>query len=167
MGPQSCGSLNYGNFGTPGTKWHLGAIPWPSINYIIRGKVVASPKSRPWWVLWVCVCPWLVRAPKCYNYALTNLLFGLCRSMWVIDLLVNLPSPHPKALTRPFTLKVLWAKERTPIPSPFVVFTFGLTVESIKELGSASSCQSCLLILVALSFRNLFFFQTYNVNLKV
>jgi len=26
-----------------------------------------------------------------------------------------------------------------PTPSPFVVFTFGLVVESIKELGGASS----------------------------
>jgi len=71
-------------------------VPWPGTKYTIRGKVVASPKSRPWWVLWVCVCPWLVRAPKCSNYALTNLLFGLCRSVWVNKFLVNLPSPIPK-----------------------------------------------------------------------
>jgi hypothetical protein len=30
---------------------------------------------------------------------------------------------------------MLRAKECTPTPSPFVVFTFGLEVESIKELG--------------------------------
>ncbi len=64
-------------------------VPWPSKEYIIRGKVVASPKSGPWWILWVCVCPWLVRAPKCSNYALTNLLFGFCKSVWVSELLVN------------------------------------------------------------------------------
>jgi hypothetical protein len=23
-------------------------VPWPAIEYIIRGKVVASPKSKPW-----------------------------------------------------------------------------------------------------------------------
>jgi hypothetical protein len=33
---------------------------------------------------------------------------------------------------------VLQARERASIPSPFVVFIFGLTVESIKELGGAS-----------------------------
>jgi hypothetical protein len=67
---------------------------WPhGTEYTIRGKVVASPKFGPWWVLWVCVCPWLVYAPKCYNYAVTNLLFGVCRSMWVIELFVNLLSP--------------------------------------------------------------------------
>ncbi len=38
--------------------------PWPSIENTVRGKVVASPKSKLWWVLWICVCPWFVRAPK-------------------------------------------------------------------------------------------------------
>jgi hypothetical protein len=39
----------------PRTKWHLGASPWPSTNYTIRGKVVTSPKSGPWWILWIRV----------------------------------------------------------------------------------------------------------------
>jgi hypothetical protein len=85
MGSQSRGS--------PWTKWHLVLVLWPCTKYIIRGKVVASPKSGPWWVLWICVCPWFVRAPKCSNYALTNLLFSLCRPVWMSKLLVNLPSP--------------------------------------------------------------------------
>jgi hypothetical protein len=75
---------------------------------------------------------------KCYSYALTNLLFGLCRSMWVVDLLVNFPSPHPGALACPFTPEVLQAKEHAPTPFPSIVFTFGFAVESIKELGGAS-----------------------------
>jgi hypothetical protein len=33
---------------------------------------------------------------------------------------------------------MLQAKEHTPTPSPSVVFTFGIIVESIKELGGAS-----------------------------
>jgi hypothetical protein len=33
---------------------------------------------------------------------------------------------------------VLQARECAPIPSPFDVFTFGLTIESIKELRGAS-----------------------------
>ncbi len=92
---------------------------WPSIKNIIRGKVVACPKSGPWWILWVCICPWLVYAPECSNYALTNFL---CRSVWIIDLLVNLCSPHLEAPSRPSTLEVLWAKEHTqlllPLSSP-------------------------------------------------
>ncbi len=101
MGPQSHGSLNFKEFGDS----HLGVlgqndiwvlVPWLDTKYTIRGKVVASPKSELWWVSWVRVCLWFVRALKCFNYALTNLLFGLCRSMWVIDLLVNLLSPIPE-----------------------------------------------------------------------
>ncbi len=68
---------------------------WLIIENIIREKVVASPKSKPWWVLWVCVCPDLFVHQKCSNYAQTNLLFGLYRSMWIINLLVTLLNPHP------------------------------------------------------------------------
>ncbi len=124
-------------FGSPGTKWHLGA------GHVARHKVCYKregggfPKSRLWWVLWVCVYPWFFHA-LCSNYALTNLLFSLWKSMWVIDLLVNLFSPHPGALTCPSIHKMLWAKERTPTPSPFIVFSFGLVVESIKEFRGAS-----------------------------
>jgi hypothetical protein len=53
-------------------------------------------------------------------------------------LLVNLPSPNPKALAHPSTPEVLQAREHAPTPYYFVIFTFGLTVESIKELRGAS-----------------------------
>jgi hypothetical protein len=53
-------------------------------------------------------------------------------------LLVNLPSPHPRAVTLSFNPEVLWAREHAPTPSPSNVFSFGLTVESFKELGGAS-----------------------------
>ncbi len=97
-------------------------ISWPEIKYTIWGKVVASQKSRSWWVLWVHVYLWLVRAPKCSNYALTNLLFSLCRSVWVIESLVNLTSPHPKVPACPSTLEVLQARECALILSPSIVF---------------------------------------------
>ncbi len=79
-------------FGSPRQNdiWVL--VPWPGTKYTIKGKVVVSPKFEPWWVLWVRVCSWFVYAPKWSNYALTN-LFGLCRSVWVTKLLVNLLSP--------------------------------------------------------------------------
>jgi hypothetical protein len=60
---------------------------------------------------------------ECYNYALTNLLFGLCMLVLIVDLLVTCCSPHPIALAHPSTLEVLGAKDCTPIPYPFVVFT--------------------------------------------
>jgi hypothetical protein len=64
---------------------------------IIRGKIVASRKSRPWWILWVHGCPCVICGlfvhQKCSNYALTNLVIGLCASMWIIELLVIFLSP--------------------------------------------------------------------------
>jgi len=53
-------------------------------------------------------------------------------------LLVNLPSPYIEASAHPSTPEVLRANEHAPTPSPSIVFTFGLVVESIKELGGAS-----------------------------
>jgi len=50
--------------GSPGTKSHsdLGAVE--DVKNTIWGKVVASPKSGPWWVLWVQGFPWRVLALK-------------------------------------------------------------------------------------------------------
>jgi len=58
--------------------------------------------------------------------------------MWIIDLLVIYPSPHLGTPTRPFTLKMLRTKEHTRTLHLSVVFTFGVTVEFIKEFGGAS-----------------------------
>jgi hypothetical protein len=73
------------------------------------------------------------------NYALTNLLFGLCKSIWIIDTLVIRPNPHPGPLTCPLTPKVLWTKECVPIIFSFVIFTLGFTFESFKEFGGVST----------------------------
>jgi hypothetical protein len=40
---------------------------------------------------------------KCSNYALTNLLFGLYRYVWIVDLFITHPSPHPRTPTYPYT----------------------------------------------------------------
>jgi hypothetical protein len=109
MGPQSCRNPNFGNFKTPiwsiETKWNLGVGPVARHRVYYKGEGGGFPKSELWWILRVRVCPWFVRAPKCSNYALTNLLFGLCRFVWMIELLVNFPSPHLGALARPLPSK--------------------------------------------------------------
>jgi len=65
---------------------------------------------------------------------------------------------------------MLQAKECAPTPSPFVVFTFGLIVESIKELGGASMVvlqrrklqeNSCHLVLMVFQFFRLVFESKY------
>jgi hypothetical protein len=108
--------------GSPGTKWHLGVgLVARHIEYY-KGEGDGFPsKSRLWWVLWVHVARVLFVHQKCSNYALTNLLFGLCKSMWIIDPFVTCPSLHLGAPTCPSIPKVLWAKERTLTPCPFVI----------------------------------------------
>jgi hypothetical protein len=49
--------------------------PWLGTKNTIKGKVVASFKSRSWWVLWIRVCSWFVRAPK---------MFQLCTNQLVV-----------------------------------------------------------------------------------
>jgi len=69
MGLQSCGGPNFENFkiSNLGVARQNGIwVPalWPSIENTIRGKVVASPKSELWWILWVRVYLWFIRAQK-------------------------------------------------------------------------------------------------------
>jgi len=146
LGFQSRKSFNFENFGTP----NLGVLgqndiwvhaPWPSTNNTIRGKVVASPKIRPWWVLWVCVCPSVHQ--KCFNYVLTNLLFGLCRSVWIIDPLVIPRSPHLGVLPCPSTSEVLQAKKCTLIPYPSIVFTLDSLLSLSRSLGCIKNGMWC------------------------
>jgi hypothetical protein len=76
MRPQRRESPSCGNFGTPIWMWP----PWRAIENTIWGKVVASPKSRSWWVLWVQGSPWLILAPK---------VFKLCtnqRVVWFVQI---------------------------------------------------------------------------------
>jgi hypothetical protein len=83
--------------GVPGQNDIWVFAPWPIKEYTIRGKVVASSESGPWWILWVHVWPWFVHALKrCSNSTLTNLSFGWCKSAWIIELLIAHPNPIPK-----------------------------------------------------------------------
>jgi hypothetical protein len=110
---QSVKSCNFRNFGTP----NLGVSgqndiwvqpPWLITYNTIRGKVVASLKSKPWWVLWVRVCSWSFVHQKWSNYALTNLLFGLCRSVLIVDPLFTCPSPPSQSSNTPFLPPKCW-----------------------------------------------------------
>jgi hypothetical protein len=136
MAPQSHRNPNFESFGTP----NLG-VPgqnaiwvqalWLGIENIIRGKVVASPKSGSWWILWVRVCTWFVHAPKVLQLHIDQLLFSLCKSMWIIDMFVTHLNPHLGAPTHPFISEVLQARECAPTPYPSIIFTFGLALEFI------------------------------------
>jgi hypothetical protein len=76
-------------------------VPWVGINYTIRGKVwLPSSPGCDESCEFVFVRDLFVHQ-KLSNYALTNLLFGLCRFESIIELLINLPSPHFRALAPP------------------------------------------------------------------
>ncbi len=66
----------------------------------------------------------------------------------MIELLVDLPSPIMELQHAPLPPKVLRARECAPTPFPFVVFTFELAIESIKELGGASRPHTVMLRVV-------------------
>jgi hypothetical protein len=88
MDVQSVKSLNFGNFGTLYLgvlgKTSFGCNPlWRITKNIIRGKVVALPKSRLWWVLWICVCMWLVYAPKMFQLCTNKLV------VWFVQINMN------------------------------------------------------------------------------
>jgi hypothetical protein len=63
------GTISGLHFGSPRKKCHSNASAvWRKvIENIIWGKVMASPKSGPWWVKWVQGCPWLVLASRVFQ----------------------------------------------------------------------------------------------------
>jgi hypothetical protein len=137
---QSYRSPNLGNFGIHnlGVLGQINIwvpVPWPSIDSTIMGKVVVPPSPGCGEFYESMFAYGSSAHQKCSNYALTNLLLGLCRSVWVIDLLVILPSPYPGALTHPSTLKVLQAKEHTPTPHSSTAFTFNSHLSLLRNLG--------------------------------
>ncbi len=123
MGLQSCKSPNFGNFGTfnwkvPGQNDIWVHAPWLNIENIIRGKVVASPSLGCGEFCESCEFMFahgLSVHQKCSNYALTNLLFGLCKFLWIVDMLVTHPISHPEVPTHPSTPEVLQVKECTQL----------------------------------------------------
>jgi hypothetical protein len=126
------------NLGVPRQNDFWVLAPWPDTKKTVKEKVVASPKSRPWWVLWIHFCPWLVRAPKVFQLCINQLV------VWFVHVNVNnwhachCHNPHPGAPTHLSTFEVLRAREHTPTLYPSTIFTFGITIESIKEFEGAS-----------------------------
>ncbi len=83
MSLQNEGNLNFKNFKIfnlkSQEKWHMDVAPMSNHKEYYKKEGVGFPKSEPWWILWVHVCMWFICASKMYNYALINLLLGLCK----------------------------------------------------------------------------------------
>jgi len=73
------------HLGVPGQNAIWMWASWRGTVYTIRGKVAASPKSGPWWVLWVRVCSWFILTPKVFKLCTNHLMLVLCRPVWVVD----------------------------------------------------------------------------------
>jgi hypothetical protein len=135
MGPQNRESPNFGNFET---------ITWESRYKMTFGCWSCGHAHSILWGGW-WLPPSAGRGESCefefarnsfvhQKCALTNLLFGLCKSVWIIKLPVNLLSPHLEVATCPFTPKVLRTKD-----VPWLFRTCKFTFEFIKELGNKSA----------------------------
>jgi hypothetical protein len=113
--------------------------PWRGATYTIWGKVVASTKFGPWWVLWVRDCSWLVLAPKVLQQSTNQLVGWFCAGSceWIICLSLFLV-PSRSSSTPLYPSKCWELKSMPQALNLFVVFHFRLILEFIKELGSAS-----------------------------
>jgi hypothetical protein len=99
MGTQSCKSPNLGKTTRQNVIWMWAS--WRGTKYIIRGKVVASPKFGSWWVQ---VCPWLVLAPKVFKLCINQLVVWFVQvrmSNWCLSLFLVPISELQHALLPP------------------------------------------------------------------
>jgi hypothetical protein len=120
---------------SPGTKWHLGASLMSKHKIYYKGEGGGFPQV---WALVSLMNMWLLVVHPCTKMLQlrTNQLVvwfvQVCVTKWIV---YQSSYSHFGTLACPSTPKVLQAKERTPTHYPYVVFTFGLNYESIKELG--------------------------------
>jgi hypothetical protein len=111
--------------------------PWRGAEYTIKGKVVASPKSRPAWVLWVN--PWLVLIPKVLQLCTNHLVLVFCRFVWIVEACQFFLVPSRSSSTPFYPFKVLYEWRSVAQLLFFRCFQFGFTFESLKELGARPS----------------------------
>jgi hypothetical protein len=123
MGPKVVGIRILGILGIPGQNAIWMWPPWKGIEYTIRGKVVASPKSMPWWDLWIWGCPWLILPSKVFPLCINHFVLVLCRFVWVITAFQFFLVPSRSSSTPFYPSKVLQAKEHAPTPYFSIVFS--------------------------------------------
>ncbi len=122
--------------GSPRTKSHLDVGPMERCIVYYKGEGGGFPQVRAV-VSFVCSsCPWLVLALKVFQLCTNHFVLVLCRPVWVskVSQIFLVPSQSSNMPLYPF--KVLRARERASIPCSSVVFSLGLTFQSLKELGA-------------------------------
>ncbi len=97
--------------------------------------MVASPKSRPWWVLWVRVCSWFVLASKVLQLCTNHLMFGFVQahvSNWCLSLFL-FPPGAPARLSTP---KCYEPGSLSPTPYFSDVFSLDSHLSPLRSLGA-------------------------------
>ncbi len=154
------------------TRWqfwdsHLG-VPWKNAiwmwaswrgtKYTIRGKVVASPKSKLWWVLWVRIYPWLVLAPIVFQLCTNHLVLVLCKFVWVVEACQFFLVRSQSSSTPLYPFKVLRVREHASTPYSSVVFSLDSHLSPSRsweraKYNSGNSC--CMNFFLTLCFLGL------------
>jgi hypothetical protein len=88
MAHQSAKIFNFWEFqnsqlGNPGTKWHLDVALMANHREYYKGEGGGFPKSGPWWILWIHVCPRFVRVSKMFQPCINQLV------VWDVKVYVN------------------------------------------------------------------------------
>jgi hypothetical protein len=137
MGPQKLQESQLWEFldshlGVPRQNVIWVLVPWPCIQYTIKGKVVASPKFGPWWVLWVRVYPWLVLAPNVFQLCTNQLVVWFCADLWEWFIAYHFSESHPEASACPFTPKSAASHGAHPNSFSFHCHQFWTRIGSIR-----------------------------------
>jgi hypothetical protein len=110
-------------------------VLWLVTKYTISGKVMASPKSGLWWVLWVQICSWFVLAPKVLKLCINQLVVWFVQvrvSNWCLSFFL-IPSPNSST---PFYTRSAVSQGMCPNFLLFHYFHLRLTFEFIKRVES-------------------------------
>jgi hypothetical protein len=87
MSVQSDRSPNFENFGIPNLeilrKMTFECSPHGESKMYYNGEGGGFPTFKLWWVLWVCVCPWFIYAPKMLQLCINQLV------VWFVQIHMN------------------------------------------------------------------------------
>jgi hypothetical protein len=122
--------------GSLGTKRHLDVSPVGSHRVYYKGEGGGFPQVQVVVSLVNSNCSWFVLAPKVPQLCTNHFVLVVCRHVWINETHQFFLLPSWSSSTPLYPSKVLWARERAPIPCSSVVLCLGLTFESLKELGA-------------------------------
>jgi len=147
--------------GNLGTKNHLDVGPMERCKVYYKGEGGGFPQVRAMVSLVCPCCSWLVLTLKMFQLRTNHLVWVLCRPVWMSEACQLFLVPFWSSSTPLYPLKCcelgsvprllplfstwthIWILQgvgsASPLPYPSIVFTFGLAVELIKEVGGTST----------------------------